>query len=87
VLLAADYQYLNCGHLKRDQLFAGAELMLVKDRLYAYGGWASSGPTAGIGVYFKNGGLNVAYQNNTLNDLTPHLGRSQTVMATVYLTF
>jgi hypothetical protein len=82
-LVAVDYQHLNIGHVRRDQIFAGVEQQIIKDRLYVYGGWAVSGPTAGIGVYFKNVTLNVAYQNNTLDDLDPHLGRSQTIMATI----
>jgi hypothetical protein len=87
LLLAVDYQHLNLGHVKRDQIFTGAELQIIKDVLALYGGWANSGPTASIGVYFKNGGVNVAYMNNPFNDLNRHLGRSQMVMATVFMNF
>jgi hypothetical protein len=69
--------------VKRDQIFAGVEQQIVKDRLYVYGGWAASGPTAGIGVYFKNVTFNVAYANNTFADLDPHMGHSQMFMATI----
>lgn len=82
-LIAVDYQHLNLGHVKRDQIFAGVEQQIIKDRLYAYGGWANSGPTAGVGVYFKDATFNVAYANNTFNDLNPHLGRSQAIMVTI----
>ncbi len=86
-LIAIDYQHLNLGHVKRDQIFAGVEQQIIKDRLYVYGGWANSGPTAGIGVYFKNGGLNVAYMHNPFSLSEEHLGRSQVFMATVFFTF
>jgi opacity protein-like surface antigen len=83
--LAADYQHLNIGHVKRDQFFVGVEQQVVKDRLYLYGGWAHSGPTAGVGLYFKHGGVNVAYMNNPFADLNPHLGRAQTITATAFI--
>ena len=86
-LIAADFQHLNIGSLKRDQVFAGVEQQIIKDRLYVYGGWAASGPTAGIGVYLKHGGLNVAYMSNPFADLNPHLGRNQMIMATAYFNF
>ena len=87
LLLAADYQHLNIGHVKRDQYFVGAEFYVIKEVLAVYGGWANSGPTAGISAYWKWGGANVAYMNNTFDDLNRHLGRSQMVMATVFMNF
>lgn len=82
--LAVDVQYLNLNGTSRVQAFAGVEQQIIKDRLYVYGGWAGSGPTAGVGLYFKNGGVNIAYQNNPYADLNPHLGRAQTIMATAF---
>jgi len=60
------------------------EQQIIKDRLYAYAGWADKGPTAGLGLYFKNGGVNVAYMRNSYSDLRPHLGQDQTVMTTAF---
>lgn|GEM_PF-710611 len=82
--VAVDVQYLSLGHINRIQPFAGIEQQIIKDRLFVYGGWADKGPTAGLGLYFKNGGMNVAYMHNSNPDLNPHLGRSQTVMATAF---
>jgi hypothetical protein len=82
--VAVDLQYLSLGRTSRVQAFAGVEQQVIKDRLYIYGGWAGSGPTAGIGLYFKNGGVNVAYMNNPYADLNPHLGQANTVMATAF---
>jgi opacity protein-like surface antigen len=82
--LSADVQYLNLGNTSRVQPFVGVEQQIVKDRLYVYGGWAATGPTIGLGYYLKNGGINVAYGNNLHADLNPHLGRSQTIAATVF---
>ena len=82
--LSADVQYLNLGNVSRVQPFVGVEQQIVKDRLYVYGGWAASGPTAGIGFYLKNGGINVAYQHNPYADLNPHLGKAQVITATVF---
>ena len=87
LLLAADYQHLNIGHVKRDKYFIGAELQVVKDVLCVYGGWANSGPTAGIGAYWKWGGVNVAYANNIFKDMNPHLGRSQMVSAMAWINY
>lgn len=85
--LAFDYQHLNLDGAKKDQYFAGIEQGIVKDIFYLYAGWADSGSTAGIGVYFKNGGINVAYMRSPFNDLEPHLGRAEVIMATAYLNF
>lgn len=82
--LSADVQYLNLGIVSRVQPFVGVEQQIVKDKLYVYGGWAASGPTAGVGLYFKNGGVNVAWQNNPYADLNPHLGKANVIMATAF---
>jgi hypothetical protein len=82
--LAVDVQHLNLGSANRVQVFAGVEQQVIKDRLYVYGGWAGSGPTAGVGLYFKNGGVNVAYIHNPHSDMNQYLGRANTVMATVF---
>lgn len=85
--LAADYQHLNLDGEKKDQYFAGIEQGIIKDILYLYGGWADSGPTAGLGIYFKNGGINLAYMHNPFNELKPYLGRAEVFMATAYINF
>lgn len=82
--LSADLQYLGIGSVNRIQAFAGVEQQVVKDRLYVYAGWAHSGPTAGLGLYFKRGGVNVAYMNNPHSELNAHLGRAQMLMATAF---
>jgi len=88
LLLAADYQHMNIGHVKRDQYFVGAEFYVVKEALAVYVGCANGGPTAGVGFYpSKNLGLNVAYGHNLFSDLNPHLGRSQMVSAMVFVQF
>lgn len=84
LLLAADYQHLNVGHVKRDQYFVGAEFQVVKEIVSIYAGCANGGPTVGLGVYpNKHVGLNVAYGRNLFQDLDPHLGRSQMVSAMI----
>lgn len=87
--IAVDYQHLNIDGAKKDQLFAGIEQGIIKDLLYVYGGFAGSfkSPTAGVGVYFKNGGLNIAYMNNPFDNLKPYLGKAEIVMATGYISF
>lgn len=88
LLLAADYQHLNVGHLKRDQYFVGAEFQVVKEIMSLYAGCANGGPTVGLGVYpNKHAGLNVAYGKDLFRDLNPHLGRSQMVSAMLNLNF
>lgn len=82
--LSADVQYLNLGSVNRVQPFVGIEQQIVKEKLYVYGGWAASGPTAGVGYYLKNGGINVAYQHNPYADLNPHLGKANVIMATAF---
>lgn len=88
LLLAADYQHLNVGHVKRDQYFIGAEFQVVKEIVSLYAGCANGGPTVGIGIYpSKHVGLNVAYGKDLFRDLNPHLGRSQMVSAMLNLNF
>lgn len=82
--LSADVQYLNLGNTSRVQPFVGVEQQIVKDKFYAYGGWAATGPTVGLGYYLKNGGINVAYGNNLHADLNPHLGKANVIAATVF---
>jgi len=86
-LLAADWQHLEIDGFKNDQFFAGIEQGIVKDFLYLYGGWADSGPTAGIGAYLKNGGLNLAYMQRPFKDLEQYLGHADAYMASAYINF
>lgn len=85
--IAADYQHLSIDGVRFDQWFAGVEQGIVKDLLYVYAGWAADGPTAGVGIYFKNGGLNISYSANQSRDLKPYLGKSEVIMLSAYLTF
>lgn len=90
-LLALDFQHVNFYDDTRnasfDQWFAGIEQGIIKDVLYAYGGWAADGPTAGLGLYFPKGGINVAYMSKPFRDLEPFLGKAQMVMLSGYLNF
>lgn len=85
--LAVNYQFLNLDGQTKHQVFAGVEQGIIKDILYLYGGWAGSGPTAGIGLYFKNGGVNFAYMHDPFNDLNGHLGKADVYMVSVYWNF
>ena len=85
--LAADWQYLDIDGFKIDQLFAGLEQGIIKDFLYLYGGWASSGPTVGVGAYFENSGLNLAYMHRPFKDMEQYLGEANIYMATAYINF
>lgn len=85
--LALDYQHLSIDGVRFDQWFAGVEQGIIKDFLYFYGGWAADGPTCGIGMYFKHGGINFSYAASQYRDLKPYLGRSEIFMLSAYLTF
>jgi hypothetical protein len=91
-MIAVDYQYwsyqiLNNGGTTNGQFFAGIEQGIIKDLLYIYGGWAGQGPTAGIGLYFKHGGVNFAYMNDPFPEASSTLGRGQVWMATIFFKF
>jgi hypothetical protein len=91
-MLAVDYQYLNYQYLgganfSKHQLFSGVEQGIIKDFLYVYAGWAGEGPTAGIGMYFKSGGINLAYMNNPFPEINSSLGQGQVCMLTAYIKF
>jgi hypothetical protein len=86
-LIALDYQHLESDGRKKDQIFAGIEQGIIKDRLYIYSGWAGNGPTLGVGLYFKNGGINIAYMHNQFDDLSDYLGTARLCMLTGYLSF
>jgi opacity protein-like surface antigen len=86
-LVAADWQYVNLNGYRKGQLFAGVEQGIIKDFLYVYAGWAANGPTAGIGMYFKKGGINVAYMSTPFSESDRYLGRSQVITAGAYYTF
>ena len=85
--VAADYQHLDLPSGNSDQFFAGVEQGIYKDSLYLYCGWAGDGPTTGIGMYFENGGLNVAYMHDTNDGLNKTLGKTKVVMVSAYLNF
>lgn len=84
--VAIDVQYLNLGHVNRIQPFVGVQQQIIKDRLYIHVGSANlKGFTLGPGLYFKNGGVNVAYSYNTNPELNPYFGQSHTIMATAFI--
>jgi hypothetical protein len=85
--ISVDYQYLNIDGNAKHQLFAGVEEGIIADLLYAYAGWAGQGPTAGIGLYFKYGGINFAYMNNPFPEANSSFGQGQLWMLTLYLNF
>jgi opacity protein-like surface antigen len=85
--IAADWQHLKINGFKKNQFFAGVEQGIVKDFLYFYGGWAADGPTAGLGVYFEHGGLNLAYMHKPFSDLEPYLGQAEVYMVSAYINF
>jgi hypothetical protein len=68
--------------------FAGVEQGIVKDVLYVYGGLADglNKPTAGIGIYTKHVGINLAYMRHYYKELTEFFGGNGNVyMATFYI--
>jgi hypothetical protein len=85
--IAVDYQHLESDGQKKEQIFAGIEQGIVKDLLYIYSGWAGSGPTTGVGLYLKKGGINIAYMHNQFDDLIDYLGKARLCMLTGYLSF
>jgi len=82
--IAADYQHIAMEGAHKNQAFVGIEQGIIKDSVYLYGGWAGDGPTTGIGIYLKYGGINVAYMHHAFNDLEPFLGKTQIGMVTIY---
>ncbi len=86
--VAADYQhlYLSDG-LSDDQYFAGVEQYLVKDILAVYAGYANGGATAGLGIYLKHGGINIAYMNRGFRSMDQFLGKSEMAMLSIYGNF
>lgn len=86
-LVSADWQYVNLDGYRKGQMFVGIEQGIIKDLLYVYGGWTANGPTAGIGVYFKKGGINVSYMSNPFSEADRYLGKSRVVSVAIYWTF
>jgi hypothetical protein len=87
-LVSADYRHLYLpGNQHDDQYFAGVEQYLIKDALALYGGWANGGATAGLGIYFLNGGFNIAYMHHGFRSMEEFLGKSEMVMASLYINF
>ncbi|MEI7890851.1 MAG: hypothetical protein WCI36_02685 [bacterium] len=87
--LAFDYQSLSFSDsdTKFDQYFLGIEQYLIRDHVAVYGGLANGGLTTGIGLYFKNGGLNLSYGNNIAKETKEFFGSCDAYMASVYLNF
>lgn len=84
--VAGDYRHLYLPDGQRDdQYYAGIEQGIIKDVLYIYGGWANGGTTTGIGLYFKHGGVNLAYMHRPMRALEEHLGKAEVFAASLYL--
>ena len=86
-LLSADWQHVNLDGYRKNQLFVGIEEGIIKDFLYVYAGWAANGPTAGVGMYFKNGGMNISYMSNPFSEADDYLGKSRVMSAAIYWNF
>lgn len=69
------------------QYFAGIEQYVIKDFLAVYGGYANGGLTAGLGAYFEQGGLNLAYMYRPFRSTEEFLGKAEAVMLSAYVTF
>jgi hypothetical protein len=87
--LAADYQRISFSDSGTvfNQYYVGVEQYLIKDTLALYAGVANGGPTAGLGVYFKNGGLNLSYGHDVLKETKQYLGVCDAYMASAYFNF
>jgi len=87
--IAGDYQHLSFSDsaTKIDQYFLGIEQYLIKEKLAVYGGLSNGGLTTGIGIYFKNGGLNLSYGQNIANESRKYFGSCQSFMTSVYFNF
>lgn len=87
--LAGDYQQVRFSNssTKFNQYFVGVEQYVVKDIVALYAGIANEAPTAGIGVYFTNGGLNLSYGHNMLRETKAYLGSCDAYMASTYFNF
>lgn len=85
--VAVDFQHLDLPSGNSDQIFAGVEQAVVGDWLYVYAGWAGDGPTGGVGAYFENGGINLAYMHDTNDGLDDTLGKTDLWMVAGYWNF
>lgn len=87
--VAADYKRLSFSDSSTtfDQFYVGIEQYLIKDVLALYVGDANGGLTAGLGIYFKNGGLNLSYGHDMLKETKEYLGKADAYMASAYFNF
>ncbi len=69
------------------QYFIGVEQYIVKDFFAIYGGCANGGVAGGAGVYFENGGVNLAYMYRPFRATEDFLGKAQMTMLSAYYTF
>ena len=88
-ILAADYQHVSFSgsNTKFDQFYVGVEQYLLEDFLAVYMGNTNGGMTAGLGMYFKNGGINVSFGKNTLREVNDSFGSCESYMFSGYLNF
>jgi len=88
--VAADLDRTTIDGSNKNKWYLGIEQGIVKDIIYVYGGLANGfgKPTAGLGIYTKNAGLNLAYMYKYYEDLAKYLGgRGNVLMATAYVRF
>jgi len=87
-MLAMDYRYFWFPDSIHDaQYFAGVEQYVYKDIIALYGGYANGGAATGLGVYFENGGLNLAYMYRPFRSTEKYLGKAEVLEVLLYLNF
>ena len=85
LFFAGELQYLNIEGTEKLQPFVGAELAIVKDAVFLTAGYASHGPSVGLGVYGKNIGFAASYTYDLVQETKPFLGRTDLVTAMIYV--
>ncbi len=87
--LAADYQHVSFSNssTKFDQYYVGVEQYLIPETLAIYLGDANGGITTGIGLYFKNGGVNLSYGKGLSRETKDTLGKADAFMVSGYFSF
>lgn len=86
LMLAGDYRHAEVNGNNFDQYYTGAEYCFHK-AFCVYGGIPNSGWSAGMGLYLKHSGINVAYQQDPYRQVRDELGKSKVVAMTGYLSF
>ncbi len=85
-VLAAEYRHFWFEEERDAQYFAGIEQYLNKI-VALYCGYANGGATAGLGIYLKNGGLNLAYMHRPFRSTEDFLGEAKVFEALLFWNF